>query len=296
MSTARTGFRWQNWLLVAGAVSFGLIGVAGTHNFIDNSLQSERERLANAQKTVRTVVAKSDLPVGAVISTNNMAVRQMPVSFLPQTAVRAEQFDAVDGMQLTAAMVAGQALVSTNVGRLQPGFSDRVGHGIRAMTVVVDEVNSVSGMLTPGDRIDLLFSTRPPVNDGRPATEVTAPLMQDLLILATGQKTERNATAVPLGATTVFTTITVAVTPDQAQRLVLAQSSGRLTALLRNPEDRREEQAAPMDVYELLGLSRPVAARQAVKTGPQVIVGGLGPLADRQLVHADEQDAEGRNE
>lgn len=278
MNAERKTFRWQNLALSVAAVSFGLVGVAGTHSFIDQSLKTERARLAGDQQTIETVVAKTDLPAGSVVGHDTMAVRQMPVRFLPGTAVRAAQFDDVAGMQLTADMVAGQALVTTNIGQLRPGFSDRVGHGVRAMTVAVDEVNSVSGMLAPGDRIDLLFSTRPPRTDGQAATEVTAPLMQDLLILATGQLTERQQVEGQPGHNRAFTSITVAVTPEQAQRLVLAQRSGRLTALLRNPTDRREQRAGPMDVYKLLGLDRPGQPKRPRLAGPQVIVGGLGPI------------------
>lgn len=275
--------RWQNWMLGVGAIAFGLVGVAGTRSFIDQSLQSERARLADNQRTVATVVAKSKLPVGSVISVSNMAVRQMPEKYLPPTAIRAEGFDEVKGLQLRASMVAGQALVKSIVGSPVPGFSDRVGHGVRAMTIVVDEVNSVSGMLTPGDRIDLLFSTRPPRRDGQPGTEVTTPLMQDLLILATGQRADKRDHAIPVGRTPgAFTSITVAVTPDQAQRLVLAQRSGRLTALLRNPTDRREQRAAPMDVYKLLGIARPDTAQKTNRRAPQIIVGGLGSLSLQQ--------------
>jgi pilus assembly protein CpaB len=160
--------------------------------------------------------------------------------------------------------------------------------------VAVDEVNSVSGMLAPGDRIDLLFSTRPPRTDGRAATEVTAPLMQDLLILATGQLTERQRVQGQTDRNGAFTSITVAVTPDQAQRLVLAQRSGRLTALLRNPTDRREQQAGPMDVYKLLGLDRPGQPKRSQIIGPQVIVGGLGPINTAEVGVASPAGARGQ--
>ncbi len=263
--------RFRTALLWAGAIGFGVLGVFGTRGYIADSLESERQRLAQAQQTVATVVAKRELAAGDPIDAGSLAVRQMPVKFLPDSAVLADEFEEVLGSRLLVPMTAGQSLLRTSITAHEQGFSDQVGHGIRAMTVVVDEVNSVSGMLTPGDRIDLLFSTRPPDNTGE-ATEVTAPLMQDLLVLATGTKTSRNDDPVD-----AFATITVEVTPDQAQRLVLAQHSGRLTALLRNPKDRRAHQVRPMDVYGLLGMQRPGSAAVGA-IGPQVIVGGLGPL------------------
>ncbi len=95
-------------------------------------------------------------------------------------------------------------------------------------------------MLQPGDRIDLLLSVRLPGASMPPlGQEVTRPLMQDLRVLATGRQVrpghdERSARA--------FTAITIEVSPDQAQKLVVAQRIGKLTAMLRNPQDR-----APID-------------------------------------------------
>ena len=157
-------------------------------------------------------------------------------------------------------------------------FSAKIRPGIRALTVSVDEVNSVSGMLQPGDRIDLLFTVRPPAEQGAPPpSELTAPLMSDLLVLATGRQVRPGADPGP-GART-FTSITVEVTPEQAQRLIVAQRSGRLTAMLRNPGDRNPVSQRPLDVYGLLGLrpaAPPVAPPAPVAQGPEVIVGGRG--------------------
>jgi len=259
-------------LLWAGAIGFGVVGVFGTRGYITDSLQAERDRLALAQQTVATVVAKRDMKAGEAIEPESMAVREMPVKYLPRSAVLADDFDDVVGGRLLVSMDSGQSLLRSSVNTGPSGFSDQVGHGIRAMTVVVDEVNSVSGMLAPSDRIDLLFSTQPPDSTGA-TTEVTAPLMQDLLVLATGRKTLRDDD----DQTDSFATITVEVTPDQAQRLVLAQHSGRLTALLRNPQDRRAHQVKPMDVYSLLGMQRP-GTSVVTGEGPQMIIGGLGDL------------------
>src|SRR5690606_24798107 len=157
-------------------------------------------------------------------------------------------------------------------------FSSRIRPGTRAMSVLVDEVNSVSGMLQPGDRIDLLFSVRPPVAPGMPpAQEVTATLMQDLAVLATGRQVR--ADAGDAGGMRHFTAITVEVSPSQAQELIVAQRTGKLTAMLRHPEDRQPMRAQAMDLNALLGIDPPhvsVAAPQAV--GPEIIVGGRGAL------------------
>jgi pilus assembly protein CpaB len=161
-----------------------------------------------------------------------------------------------------------------------PGFARRLGPGIRALTVAVDEVNSLSGMLQPGDRIDLMLSVRPQPTSGAVEPEITRTLMQNVHVLATGRQVR------PVGDTTVgrsFTTITVEVDPGQAQQLVVAQRSGRLTAMLRNPDDRQKVSERMLDVNALLGLPRrplpPAAPPPQPRTaGVQVIVGGRGAI------------------
>ncbi|MEZ5741315.1 MAG: Flp pilus assembly protein CpaB [Burkholderiaceae bacterium] len=280
---AQTGRRWITAVLWVGAVVFGLIGVYGTRGYIANRLDAERARLADQQRMVAAVVAGKDLPAGTVVSTESMAVREVPARFFSASMIAADDFDAFAGQRLQLAMAGGEPLLRTALGSPQGAFSDRVAPGIRAMTIQVDEVNSVSGMLRPGDRIDLLFSTNLPM-PGRPRSgEIAAPLMQDLLVLATGSQT-----AGPNDAASAdrFTTITVEVTPVQAQKLVLAQRGGRLTALLRNSQDRRAMDQRAMDLFALLGIEPAVPAIK--RSGPEMIIGGQGRLAVQVPVVAEQ--------
>ena len=159
-------------------------------------------------------------------------------------------------------------------------FAARVPAGVRAFTVVVDEVNSLSGMLQPGDRIDLLLSARPPVTAAGPQpVEITRTLLQGIRVLATGRQVRPGADESRPGRG--YGAITVEVSPEQAQRLVVAQRIGRLTAMLRNPEDRAPVEAAPIDAWGLLGLAAPVPAVPETRPPPratELIVGGQGAL------------------
>jgi pilus assembly protein CpaB len=192
-------------------------------------------------------------------------------------------------MRLAAPLRSGEQLVaSAIVGGDNQAFSQRVKPGIRALTIAVDEVNSISGMLQPGDRIDLLFTARPPPDGdgGAQPPEATVPLFQGLLVLATGKQV-RAGVDEQAGSrsfsTRNFSTVTVEVEPEHAQRLVVAQRAGRLTAVLRNPDDPQRMSRKPMDVRQLLGVGGPSLDGQP----PQLIVGGVGRLAPH-LSPADE--------
>ncbi len=265
--------RKRQWVLWAAAAGFGIVGVAGTQGFIAEQLEAERTRLQGEHAPVRVLVAGADLQPGTRIDAGSLAVRELPARYVSASAIGEADYDQVEGQVLRVAMRAGEPVLATAIDAPEPGFSDRVRPGIRAMTILVDEVNSVSGMLRPGDRIDLVFSAQAPGATAN-AGEITTPLMQDLRVLATGK--EASDTSFRRTTNGAFTAITVEVSPDQAQKLVLAQRSGRLTALLRNPDDRNPLPARPLDVFSLLGIERPVGV--ATTRSIEVIVGGQGAI------------------
>ncbi len=270
--------RHRTLLLLGAALGFGGLATLAARGYIGEHLERERARLAPAQTMAEVVVAKRELEAGETVSADSMAVRRVPVEYIPGTAVRPEQFEGFVGARLSAPMRSGETLLQGAIlGADVATFSAKIRRGIRALTISVDEINSVSGMLQPGDRIDLLLSVRPPgSNPAQPLPEATAALMQDLLVLATGRQVRPGGDDARLGRS--FTTITVEVTPDQAQRLIVAQRGGKLTAMLRNPDDRTPLARTPLDLHGLLGVA-PAKPAAPPRIGPEIIVGGRGNLA-----------------
>lgn len=264
-------------LFLLVALGCGALAVLATRGYINDQLTIERDRLAGRYQEIEVVVAKRDLKRGESVGGDTMAVRRLAKDFLPGGVVTPDRFEEHVGTRLSAAMKSGEPLLQALIeGADAATFSTRVREGIRALTISVDDVNSISGMLQPGDRIDLHLSIRPPSRPGlSPAPEQTAPLMQDVLVLATGRHT-RPGHDDGRGQRT-FTAITVEATPDQAQRLIVAQRAGRLTALLRNPIDRRSVEQRPLDVMDLLGVAESKPGRIG-PAPPEVIVGGRGPI------------------
>jgi len=273
---------WQGHrvLLLSGvALAFGALAVFGARGYIAERLELEKERLAPKRAMVPVVVARRDLERGALVAPENMAVREVPADYLPGGVVLPERFERHLGARLDAPMRSGEPLLaSAIVGADAGNFSGRIRQGIRAMSVLVDEVNSVSGMLQPGDRIDLLFSVRPPTVPGRPpAQEVTTTLVDDLAVLATGRQVRAGGDDGT--GPRHFTAITVEVSPEQAQRLIVAQRTGKLTAMLRHPDDRQPLGQRALALNALPGIAAPAAQAEAPPPpGPEIIVGGRGAL------------------
>lgn len=268
-------------VLSLAALSFAALAVYFADRHVNETIAKQQAAAKRpAPATIPIVVAKFDLIAGEAVGPDNMAIRPIPVDLAPSSALRPEQFDAKAGMRLTRALRGGEPLLTEILQPAEPaGLSARVRQGIRALTIAVDDVNAVSGMLRPGDRIDLLYSARSPGLDGAPAVETSRVLVQDVAVLATGRQFRAAAED---SSNRAFTSITVELSPDDAQRLIVAQRTGRVTALLRNPDDRHAVSTKPVDANALLGVAprpAPIVSRPAVRSGPEMIVGGGGGLA-----------------
>lgn len=127
-------------------------------------------------------------------------------------------------------------------------MSYSVPEGMRAITISVDTVSGVSGFLRTADRVDVILVTLKEAGDRQIETAVL--LLNNLEILAVGtdpdSRKESYAPAEPAGV------ITLLVTPDEAVKLSLAASVGRLTTVLRSPADQEKVGLVPVEKQHLL--------------------------------------------
>jgi pilus assembly protein CpaB len=149
-------------------------------------------------------------------------------------------------------------------GKKVPTFSARVEAGRRAITVPVDEINSISGLLEPGDLIDLMVTV------DQKGKKITIPLMQSVQVMATGQRSVDDPKS---GERKVYSTVTLDTDPKQAQNVIVARDAGRLTALLRNPLDKTSVNGGQGDLSALLGAT-PVDATSTASQEVPVLYGG----------------------
>lgn len=255
----------RTWIILGVAISIGGIAAFAARNYLTNQI-SEIEARAKGETTA-VVVAKKDLPKGAKLSPANAAIREVPVEFAHSGAVTPDQFDRVSGQVIAYPIKSGEmvlwALMET---QKAPTFSARVAPGHRAITVPVDEINSISGMLEPGDTIDLIATV------DRGGHHATFPLLQSVSVMATGQRSVDDPKS---GERRQFSTVTLDTTPQQAQSLIVAREVGKLTALLRNPQDNHPIGKSHEDA------SRPQTgrSRQVNRTVPVIYGGNLSRLA-----------------
>lgn len=270
----------SRWPLVAcAALCSGLLAVVAVRIHIAESIASQLPASSKVPDEVDIVVAKVELAAGTRVSDANMAIRRVPSEYRSAQAIAGEQFESRRGHRLVSALKAGDPLLVSNLELSEPAdIASQLSPDVRALSINVDEVNSISGLLRPGDRIDLHVSVRQidPLPGSPPMqSELASRVLENIRVLATG----RNLRAVnPELSGRSFTAVTVEVTPEQAQRLIVAQRHGRLTALLRPAGTVSTSQVPAMNLTQALRLEVNPPAR-ASAADVEIIEGGRGPLA-----------------
>lgn len=255
----------KTWVILGVALAIGLLAALAARNYLSNQMAAIEARKRG--DTVNVVVASADLPKGTRLSTENVAVRPIPRDYAHSVAITPEQFDHVAGQPLSYPVKAGEMIIwGLLEGKKVPTFSARVEAGRRAMTVPVDEISSISGLLEPGDIIDLMVTV------DRDQRKITFPLLQSVQVMATGQRSVDDPKS---GERRQYSTVTLDTTPEQAQNVIVAREAGKITALLRNPQDKEPLRGGEADLAQLLGgKDRPQTA-SAPRDIP-VLYGGQG--------------------
>ncbi|MBP3946759.1 Flp pilus assembly protein CpaB [Psychrobacter sp. K31L] len=186
---------------------------------------------------VSYIVANNDLPEGTIIDPfddTQFAVRSdIPAEFAQSTGITPEQAENVDGAMLLTDIKRGDILTWQSVDtdeRRQ--LSSRLLSGRRALTIPVDDQSSISSMLNPNDHIDLILTYQ------KLGNVIAAPLMQNVRVLATGDSVSVDSS---YGESSDYgdgySTITLDLSIDDVSRVTTALELGRLSAVLRNPND-----------------------------------------------------------
>jgi len=131
------------------------------------------------------------------------------------------------------------------------GLTVKIPEGMRATSVKSDEIVGVAGFLFPGSHVDVLVTFR----SDRFPTPATQIVLQDVEVLTVGQKAEAD----PQGKPESVSVVTLLLTPEDSQKLVLASTQGTIQFVLRNGADHTQVKAMPIQVAQLSGAA-PLAA------------------------------------
>ncbi len=217
------------------SIALGTAAVLMVRNYITGEKQAMKKDL----EPVRIVVARRNIPANEPLEVEWVAARAVPKKFVHANAIYPEEVDLIISRELVYPIRAGDPILWMDFkgGERYRGFSTMIKESERAMTVRVDEMSTIAGLIQPGDHIDMLgtFKRTSDSRDSRNEVETTITLLQNVVVLATGQITSaRSGMRKDRSASGM---LTILVTPEEAALLIHAQRVGKLYNVLRNPED-----------------------------------------------------------
>ena len=223
-----------------GAVLVAVLATFGVYRFLT----------ANSSAKVATrpvVVASRDIPEGSSVDRLALTLASWPALSVPAGAY--STIDSVVGRVTRVNIFNGEAIVP---GRLAPsgtgpGLELKIPPGQRAMAVRINDVAGISGLIQPNSRVDVLVT----LTEASTGKQVAKVFMENMRVLSVGTEIQRDASGKPNTATTV----TLGVTPDEAERLAVAMNTGSIQLVLRgygDPDSVRTKGATSGDVLSQL--------------------------------------------
>ena len=227
------------------AAVMGVVALKMGRRILDQRLAANQP-----QAGVKVVVVRGDLPAGHQLGGDDLMLVSMPPEFVP--AATFKKVDDASGRVLAAPTTKGQMMVET---LLAPkgavaGLQAMVPKGMRAVTVEVNEVSGVAGLLSPGCNVDVVAT----LQDEKTRETVGRTIVQNVSVSAVGQKLstkedKAGGDTPVVGALTK--SVTLIVTPQQAEAIDLAATKSRLRLVLRSAGDDSPMETAGVTLAQL---------------------------------------------
>ncbi len=261
---------------IAGVLAVAIALVA-TYMLYDY-LRGQEKRVGEAVATERIVVASEEIPMGSAVDPAKLKIVEWPKASLPQGSFTAT--DQVAGRTSIERFVPGDPIVEAKLIPRDgtPGvMTYKIPEGHRAMTVAVDQVAGVAGFLAPGNMVDVVLTVAP-TGAQQPISKII-PSLQNIPVLAIGQIVEQKE-----GTPVVVPTVTMDVTPQQAEDLAISSTQGRLQLVLRRAGDKEVAKTGGATITKVMtGIQTTAAAPVKVATkAPKKVPTDVKPVEVKQ--------------
>src|SRR5579863_5712799 len=241
----------RNRLLMIGVVALAM--GAFVSFLVYRNLQSGRS--SNSAPGEDVLVAADDLQVGTKIEEKDVKPLRFPTANLPAGVFHFK--NKVVGRGVVLPISKGEFILTSKLAGENAGYGlpALIPPGMRAVSVRVNDTTSVSGFVLPGTRVDVLLTGNPQGSNEQQTTTV----LENVAVLATGQRLERNSAGEAQSAPVV----TLLLSPDDTEKLTLATSQGHIQLALRNPLDTKQVDIAAVranSLYKFGSEPTPAAA------------------------------------
>jgi pilus assembly protein CpaB len=268
-------------ILAGGGLAYG------TYNFMQN--QPVKQVTTPTQPVV---VAAADLQLGAEIKKEDLQVVQFPAGKTPEGTFA--KVDEVVGRGLIVPIVKNEPILKAKLASKEAGsgLPPVIPEGMRAVSVRVNEVVGVAGYVLPGNRVDVVATASPTEQRADTTSKV---VLSNVQVLTAGTRMEQGQDQ---SKPVQVTVVTLLVYPEQAERLALASTEGKIQLALRNPLDQGAPTTPGIKTSGLMGsvaaparqsagASRPRAAQPVTQSVP-----AAAPRPTVEMIRGDKRATE----
>jgi pilus assembly protein CpaB len=266
------------------AVTAGGALAFATYNYV----QHQPARSASIP-TRPVVVAASDLDIGAELRREDIRIIDWPANAVPANAL-SDPKDAI-GRGIVLPMIQNEPILPMKLASKEAGsgLPPAIPPGLRAVSVRVNEVIGVAGYVLPGTRVDVVATVSPSGQSGDMTSKV---ILTNVQVLAAGTKIERDTDR---NKPMPVSVVTLLVDPEEAERLTLASTEGKIQLALRNPLDKTMPATHGIRPAALFGFGAPTRTAVArtrmasVSTSKPVVVAAVPELPTIEIIRGDKR-------
>ena len=230
-------------LLAALVISLGV-----TYVFYVRVMKTQASSRPKMKSVVAAAVA---LQPGTPITAENLTQINWPDNVALDGLI--EKKEDVTGHELMYSIAANDPVLRRDLASSTSfGLSAKIPDGMRATAVKTNEVLNIAGFIFPGSRVDVLVTLHGENNSGGTMTRT---VLQNVQVLSTGNKMDPD----PNGKPENVTIITLLVTPEESEKLALAENQGTIQFVLRNGGDSASTNTPAIGIAELTGAPKPLA-------------------------------------
>jgi pilus assembly protein CpaB len=198
---------------------------------------------------VNVYVAAKPIPIGTTITEDMVAVQPWPEHLVLDGFVKAEGGPSkVVGTVARAAFQQQEPIISAKLANPNdPNFlAGELPKGMRVITIPINETEGIGGFVFPGDRVDVILTheiDKPKFTLGSDAPSVekdsvTETLLTNTMVVAVDQRAAGAQATDDKGNLIIPHSVSLMVSPADAQRIRLGEKVGTLTLTLRSMSDK----------------------------------------------------------
>jgi len=227
-------------LVAAGSVYYYLDNLKKTYQYEGDYIQ--------------VVVAKQHIPARTKVLSKMIEIKELPGKYINEKVVNKPE-DVV-GKLTVSEILPGEILRTEKLANgkdIEDGLAFLVKPGMRAITVAVDDVSGLAGLLRTGDKVDVLGTFSLPASADHENTSYTSFLIQNAEVLSLNQELANSDQPDISGKKQInYKNVTLLVSPTDSQYLTLCSEKGKIRLILRSPDDQNIISIPPVKMSQLI--------------------------------------------